>query len=288
MTRCYAEVIGDPVAHSLSPVIHNFWLEKLGIDAEYRATHVAVGGLADFMADRRTDSAWHGCNVTMPHKIVMTAAVDVMDRSAELVGAINTVVPIASAVHGYNTDVGGIGELLDRLDRSIGGYPDHVATYSQIIGAGGAARAAMVAAFARGDVEFFNRDDAKARALAIECGLSEWFGRGLSALGPIRNPGDGPEDQRYSHIVINATSMGMEGQPAVPIDLSSYYPDTIVFDMVYAPVDTPLLAQARRLRLRTIDGLEMLVAQAAPAFELFFGAPAPREHDAELRALLMR
>ena len=115
------------------------------------------------------------------------------------------------------------------------------------------------------------------------------FGKGhpLEALGPIRNPGDGTDDQRYSIVLINATPMGMTGQPEVPVDLSAYFPDTIVFEMIYNPLETGLVRQARQLGLRVIDGLQMLVAQAAPAFEKFFGQPAPREHDAELRARLI-
>jgi shikimate dehydrogenase len=112
-------------------------------------------------------------------------------------------------------------------------------------------------------------------------------GNPLTAVGPIRNPNDGLAEQRYSHILINATSMGMHGENPVPIDLSAYFPDTIVFDMVYAPLETPLLAQARALGFRTIDGLEMLVGQAATAFERFFGVAPPRDRDAELRRLLV-
>jgi shikimate dehydrogenase len=116
----------------------------------------------------------------------------------------------------------------------------------------------------------------------------EAYGHPLEALGPIRNPDDGAGDQRYSHILINATSMGMQGTPEVPIDLSAYYSDTVVFDMVTHPAETGLVGQARRLGLRTIDGLQMLVAQAAFAFERFFGVAPPRESDGELRELLLR
>jgi shikimate dehydrogenase len=284
VTRLYAEVIGDPIAHSKSPLIHGFWLKKLGIDAEYRATHVTAEGLADYFADRRADPAWCGCNVTMPHKLSVKEFVSGLDRSAEIVGALNCVVKTEGELRGYNTDVDGVAGPLARPENQIGGYPNHVATYMQIIGAGGAARAAATASCT--DFEFYNRDVGKAKALAEEFSLPEWFGNGLGAIGPIRNECDGLAEQRYSHVVVNATSMGMTGNSPVPIDLSTYYPDTIVFDMVYAPLETPLLAKARELGFRTVDGLEMLVGQAAAAFELFFDQPAPREHDQELRALL--
>ena len=283
-SRPYAEVIGDPIAHSKSPSIHNFWLKKLGIDADYRATHVTPESLPDYIAQRRTDPAWRGCNVTMPHKRAVKELVDTLATSAAWIGAVNTVSSSNQGLVGHNTDLDGVRNPLARPDRLIGNYPNHVATYMQVIGAGGAARAAAAAHFS--DVNFFNRDEMKAKKLAQEFGLPDWFGQGLGALGPIRNEGDELADQRYSHVVVNATSMGMAGKPPVPIDLSAYYPDTIVFDMVYVPLETPLLSQARALGLRTIDGLEMLVGQAATAFELFFGAPAPRLHDEELRDVL--
>lgn len=285
MTRPYAEVIGDPIAQSKSPLIHGFWIDQLGLDAEYRATHVTSELLPAFLAQRRADPAWRGCNVTMPHKLAALDLVDDIDMSARTIGALNVVVPREGRLVGHNTDVGGVAGPLARAEFVIGGYADHVATYTQIIGAGGAARAA--AAACQTDMEFYNRDAAKARALSVECGLPEWFGQGLEALGPIRNEGDAASDQRYSHIVINATSMGMAGKPPVPIDLSAYYPDTIVFDMVYAPLETPLLRQGHELGLRTVDGLEMLVAQAALAFEILFGTEPPRDRDDDLRALLL-
>lgn len=285
--RPYAEVIGDPIAHSKSPLIHGFWLEKLGIDAEYKACHVRPEELADYFARRRKDADWRGCNVTIPHKVSVMPLLDRLDPLARRVGAVNTVTNGPAGLTGFNTDVNGVAEPLRELP--IGNYPNHVATYAYIIGAGGAARGAIVGVEEAGPygIDIFNRTVEKAHPLAAMAGAAFGEAHPLTDLTPIRNPGDGPEDQRYSHIIINASSMGMQGNPPVPIDLSRYYADTIVFDMVYAPLETPLLKEARRLGLRTIDGLQMLVAQAAVAFEKFFGQPAPREHDAELRALLI-
>jgi shikimate dehydrogenase len=287
MTRPYAEVIGDPIAQSKSPLIHNFWLGKLGIDAEYRTCHVRPEELADYFTQRRGDAEWRGCNITMPHKQAVIDYVDQLDPLAERAGAANTIIRGNNGMlSGFNTDVSGVAEPLSAMP--IGGYPDHIATYAYIIGAGGAARGAIVGVENAGpfDIDIFNRTVEKAHPLAAMAGSAFGEAHPLEHLTAIRNQEDGPEDQRYSHIIINASSMGMKGNPPVPIDLTRFYPDTIVFDMVYSPLETPLLAQARRLGLRTIDGLEMLVGQAAAAFEKFFGQPAPRQHDAELRELL--
>lgn len=284
----HAEVIGDPIAHSKSPMIHGFWIRALGLEADYRAVHVTAEGLEAYFAARRADPDWVGCNVTMPHKEAVLAHVDAVDALAARLRAANTIVKGADGrLVAGNTDVDGVAGPLGR--HGIGDYADHVATYVQIIGAGGAARAAVLGAQAAGfgNFDVFNRSPGRADAVAALAGAPFGTGNPLDALGPIRNPDDGTTVQRYSHVVINATSMGMHGANPVPIDLEAYFPDTIVFDMVYAPLETPLLAQARRLGLRTIDGLEMLVGQAATAFERFFGRAPPRERDAELRALLV-
>lgn len=286
----YAEVIGDPIAHSRSPLIHKFWLAKLGLDGDYRATRVDGAGLPQYLSDRRLDPDWRGCNVTMPLKQAAVPCVSRLDPDAELADAVNTVAVEADGTcRGFNSDILAVTELLAELDRPS--HPNHVATYVQIVGAGGAARAAAIGAARAGycDFDFFNRTLARARDMARLLGLApEAYGHPLEALGPIRNPDDGAGDQRYSHILINATSMGMQGTPEVPIDLSAYYSDTVVFDMVTHPAETGLVGQARGLGLRTIDGLEMLVAQAAFAFERFFGVAPPRETDGELRELLLR
>lgn len=288
MSRPYAEVIGDPIAQSKSPAIHGYWLAKMGIEADYRVCHVRPEELADYFARRRHDADWRGCNVTMPHKQAVIAHLDRLDPLAEQLAATNTVIREADgSLTGFNTDIAGVAVPLGRMAKID--YDDHVATYVQIIGAGGAAHAAAFGAAKAGysDFDIFNRSLNRADDLARWIGAPFGKGHPLEALGPIRNPDDGPDDQRYSHVIINATSMGMNGTAPVSIDLGAYYPDTIVFDMVYSPLETPLLAEARRQGMRTIDGLEMLVEQAAAAFEMFFGEAPPRDDgDAELRALL--
>jgi len=284
----YAELIGDPVAHSKSPAIHNFWLGKLGIEGDYRAVRVAEGDLPSYFGDRGNDPDWRGCNVTMPRKLAVVPFMGRLDESAEKCGAVNTVTCTPDGIRiGHNTDMLSLAKLLQGFERSR--YPNHVATYVQIIGAGGAARAAALAAVSAGycDFDFFNRGMEGAKAMAEWFGLNpDMYAAPLEGLGPIRNPDDGPDDQRYSHVVVNATSLGMEGKPDVAIDLSRYYPDTIVVDLAYGPSETGLAGQARRLGLRIADGLDVLIEQAALAFALLFGAAAPREHDRELRTLL--
>ena len=268
----YAEVIGDPVAHSKSPLIHNFWLARLGIDAEYRAFHVRPGALPEYFARRREDAEWRGCNVTIPHKIASLAFPDEVDPTAASVGAVNTILPRDDGLSATNTDIDGIfAALPDEL------MPPGSAVC--IVGTGGAARAAFAACKGRN----VRRVYSSARNPAAGQALLDEF-----ALPGCARPLEDALNIQCAEVVINATSLGMAGKDAFPravIDnLAS--PGLIVFDMVYAPVETELLRAARARGLCAIDGLAMLIGQAAAAFELFFGVSAPRQHDAELRALL--
>lgn len=276
MSPPYAEVIGDPVAHSKSPLIHDFWLAKLGIAAEYRKTRVRPDQLAAYLAARRGDPGWRGCNVTVPHKEAVLPLIETLDPSAGRVGAVNTIVAGAGErLIGHNTDVDGI---LAALPAALMAPGAEVC----LIGAGGAARAALAACKRRGiaKIRISARDRPAAERLRAEFRLE---GR-VAALDDAHNI-------RTAEVIINATSLGMIGKPAMPQAILDHLadpllPGVVVFDMVYAPLDTALLVAARSVGSRTVDGLQMLVAQAAAAFALFFGARAPREHDAELRALL--
>ncbi|NJC04850.1 shikimate dehydrogenase [Sphingomonas kaistensis] len=293
----YAEVIGDPVGHSKSPLIHGFWLEKLGLAGDYRATRVERGDLAAFLAERRRDPLWRGCNVTMPLKEAALPLATRVSEEARLVRATNCLVPAGGGeLLAHNTDVDGFREAL----RSGGALQEpcagHVATLFSLIGTGGAARAAL-AELKGAEVTVFGRDEAKAAALSDEFGPGSeiGFASPLDALMaapstfdpafPDCKPNRG-EHQRYDHVVVNATSLGMRGCPPLPIRLDRYPANTVVIDMVYDPLDTDLLKEARRLGMIAVDGLVMLIGQAARAFELFYGRPAPRQHDSELRALL--
>ena len=283
MTRPYAEVIGDPIAQSKSPIIHGFWLAKLGIDADYRACHVPPAALADYLAERRNDPLWRGCNVTMPHKQTVMPLLDRIAAPADAIGAVNTVLPAAKhALSGTNTDASGFLEPLKaELDET------HYYRMARIIGTGGAARAIIAALADKGfTLVVAGRDPGKARALIDE--LAPKGEHHAIHLSHFADPTDFAFDDREGclDLVINASSLGMQGQPPLPFDWSHAPPGSIAYDIVTAPLDTPFLQGAAKRGLRTIDGLSMLIGQAATAFEHFFGAPPPRQHDAELRALL--
>ncbi len=277
----YAEVIGDPIAHSRSPLIHGFWLKKLGLPGDYRRTQVAADGLHAFFADRRADPAWRGCNVTIPHKQAVLAHLDWVDPQADAIGAVNTILPENGRLCGYNTDAPGFLEPL----RPFLAW-SHLFRMARILGTGGAARAVTHALVGEGfEPVVLARTADKARAFLDSLGIA---GGHVAALDSFATPTDFAFDDRAGlfDLVVNTTPLGMTGQPPLPLDFSHVPPNSVVYDIVYAPLATPLLVEARARGLRTVDGLEMLVGQAAVAFPRFFGAPAPRSHDAELRALL--
>ncbi|HTG38493.1 shikimate dehydrogenase [Sphingomonas sp.] len=269
MTRPYAEVIGDPIAHSKSPVIHGFWLDALGIDAEYRATHVASDALAGHFARRADDPDWRGCNITLPHKEAVLAHVGDPGDVRGSIGAINTVFrQDDGTVAGTNTDAAGFYAPL--ADTDLAG------AQALVIGSGGAARAILFALsrIGIGAVTLMARNSLKGAGLLASFGLK---GDVVDFAAPLP-----PAD-----LVVNASPLGMKGQAPLAVDLSPLPDDAIVYDIVYAPLETDLLRAARARDLSTIDGLEMLIGQAAAAFELFFDAAPPRDRDSELRARLI-
>jgi shikimate dehydrogenase len=279
----YAEVIGDPIAHSKSPLIHGFWLNRLGIAGDYRRCHVQPAQLADYLVHARADRDWLGCNVTVPHKQAVIPLLDALDETAARIGAVNTIVREPDGrLKGYNTDAAGFLEPLQPLLTR-----PHLFRMARILGAGGAARAIVAALAAHGfTLVVAARDSAKARALLDE--LASAGEHHAVPLAAFAEPTDFAFDDRQGclDLVVNATSLGMSGQPPLAFDISHAPPGAFVYDIVYAPLETPLLAVARARGLPTIDGLEMLIGQAAAAFRLFFGVEVPREHDTELRALL--
>ena len=278
----YAEVIGDPIAQSKSPIIHRFWLEALGLPGDYRHAHVKADGLADYIAERRADPDWRGCNVTMPHKQAVIPLVDRLDSSAETIGAVNTIVRESDGtLTGYNTDAAGFLEPLRPFLRH-----QQLFRMARVLGTGGAARAIISALAGEGFVLVLaGRDTAKAETLLAELAEGEHH---VAPLDHFATPTDFAFDDRAGclDLIVNATSLGMMGQPPLAFDFSHAPPGSIAYDIVTAPLDTPFLQQARAGGLRTVDGLEMLVGQAAVAFRLFFGAEPPRARDAELRAKL--
>ena len=284
MSAPYAEVIGDPIAQSKSPAIHGYWIGRLGLSVDYRACHVTADQLADYLAARRADPHWRGCNVTMPHKQAVMPLLDRLDPLAERVGAVNTVVRGEQGeLAGYNTDVPGFLEPLRPLLAK-----QHLFRMARILGTGGAARAIVVALAAEGLVLVLaGRDPAKARALLDA--LDPAGEHHAVDLAHFADPTDFAFDDRAGclDLIVNASPLGMGGQPPLLFDLSHAPPGSVVYDIVTHPLDTPLLQAARAAGFRTIDGLSMLIGQAAVAFEHFFGQPPPRDDgDAALRALL--
>lgn len=285
MNRPYAEVIGDPIAQSKSPAIHNFWLEKLGIEADYHACHIRPENLADYLASRRKDPLWRGCNVTMPHKQAVMAGLDTIEAPADAIGAVNTVLPQGKgALIGTNTDAAGFLEpLKDCLAQT------HYFRMARIIGTGGAARAIISALAGRGfTLVVAGRNPAKARAL-----LDELAPAGEHHTCPLTHFSEATDfafDNREDccDLVINASLLGMQGQPPLVFDWTHAPPGSIAYDIVTAPLATPFLQGAKAKGMPTIDGLAMLMGQASVAFERLFGQAAPRQHDSELRAILTR
>lgn len=268
MTLPYAEVIGDPIAQSKSPLIHKFWLDKLGIAGDYRKTHVTADGLAAFFRDRAADPHWKGCNVTVPHKRAVLDFVEDRGGVGDSIGAMNTVIRLEDGtLIGTNTDAAGFyGPIadLDLADKPV-----------VVVGAGGAARAVLFA-LARagvGTVTLMNRSPLPAAALLAHFKLK---GKVVALDAPVPP----------AALIVNASTLGMVGAPEFAPDLSAQDEECLVYDIVYAPLQTGLLAEAEAQGLETVDGLSMLIGQAAVAFELFFDAAPPRDHDDELRVLL--
>jgi shikimate dehydrogenase len=266
----FAEVIGDPISHSKSPLIHRFWLAKLGIVADYRAQHVLADGLAAYFAERSADLDWRGCNVTIPHKQAVLGHVADPGGVRESIGAANTIFRNRDGgLQATNTDAAGFFAPISDID--------WVGAPVAVIGAGGAARAILFALAQAdvGEVTLLARSPLKATALLAHFGLK---GRVLPMDRPLPPVA----------LLVNSSPLGMMGQPPLEIDLLPLPDDAHVYDIVYTPLQTALLKAARQRGLDTTDGLDMLIGQAALAFELFFGKAPPADCEDELRALLVK
>ena len=272
MTR-YAEVIGDPIGHSKSPIIHGHWLKALGIDGDYRAVRVERSELASYFEGRRADPDWRGCNVTIPHKEQVGALIDQVTNDAAAIGAVNTVVKEGDRLVGYNSDVNGIAAALG--SKPLGSR--HIA----MIGAGGAGRAMLAYLSARGPaaVTVLVRDVSKAASLRS---VAETLELRIAALEKAEDVLEG------AALIVNASPMGMQGSPPMPEALleavERHAKGTILFDMVYQPLETDMLRRGAVAGGEPVDGLTMLIGQARSAFERFFRAEPPS--DPKLRNLL--
>jgi shikimate dehydrogenase len=266
-----AGVIGWPVSHSRSPRLHGYWLERYKIDGAY--VPLAIGPAHVAQALRVLALAgFRGVNVTVPHKEAALAAVDVLDADARRIGAVNTVIMAPDgSLTGSNTD--GVG-FLAHLRASAPAWS--ASGPAVVIGAGGAARAVVAALMGAGvpDIRVVNRTRERAEELVRSfdgpARVLPWVARHGALEGAA--------------LVVNTTTLGMTGQPALELDLDALLNDACVFDCVYAPLETPLLAAARARGLVAVDGLGMLIHQARPGFEAWFGV-AP-EVDEGLRRFL--
>jgi len=257
MNRKTTCVIGWPVEHSRSPLIHGYWIRQFGLQAEYRREAVPPDRFADFVA-HLADRGYVGANVTVPHKEA-ALELSIPDALAQAVGAANTLWLDAGVLRSTNTDVEGFVASLDA------GVPDWAAAVESavVLGAGGAARAIVFGLSERGvrRIHVVNRNLDRATALRRRFG---------DRVVPRR------WDQRNdlladAGLLVNATTLGMAGQPCLEIDLTPLPAAAVVADIVYAPLVTPLLVTAAARGLRTVDGLGMLLHQAAGAFARFFG-----------------
>jgi shikimate dehydrogenase len=258
MTRPVACVVGWPVAHSRSPVIHKFWLKEFGIDGDYVIEPVEPDKAAMFFRDL-PGSRFVGCNVTVPHKEAAFAAVAETGPAARAIGAVNTIWMEGGKLIGANTDATG---FIANLDQEAPLW-DKARGEAVVLGAGGSARAVVWALADRGfgRIHVVNRTLDRGKAVAARMGES------VRALGWETLPAL----LRSADILVNTTTLGMRGQPELGIDLAPLKPSALVTDIVYVPLVTPLLAAARARGLRTVDGLGMLLHQAVPGFQKWFG-----------------
>lgn len=266
-----AGVIGWPIRHSRSPLIHRHWLKTFQIAGSYDSIAVPPEEIEGFLADL-AGHGLAGCNVTLPYKQAAFHAARDLDPVASTLGAVNTLWLDDGVLCGANTDVIG---FLANLDAGAPGW-DAVPSRAVMLGAGGAARAVLYGLVERGfEVCIVNRTLAHAESLA----------RLFPGRASAHDFTDLPGLFKSAAVVVNTTSLGMAGQPPLDLDLGQLPETALVTDIVYAPIETSLLARARTRHLRTVDGLGMLLHQAVPGFARWFGVRP--EVTAELRALVV-
>lgn len=270
-----AFVVGHPIAHSRSPKIHGHWLGRYGIDGSYQAVDVDPANVAAFFA-ALAERGFAGGNVTIPHKEAAFAAAVRHDAAAELIGAVNTLWLEDGLLAGGNTDAHGFAANLDEF--APGWAKNGPAV---VLGAGGAARAVVHALKVRGvkDIRIVNRTLSRAED------LRDRFGTGITAHGEAP-----PDLLSDAGLLVNTTSLGMAGKgeakgEELPADPALLPAHAVVTDIVYVPLETPLLRLTRARGLRTVDGLGMLLHQAVPGFERWFGRRP--EVTPDLRALIV-
>lgn len=274
-------IIGHPVGHSLSPMIHNTWIADLGLDAVYVPLPVAPGGLADAFSGLRA-LGFSGANITIPHKEEALKLAGRLADSAKDLGAVNTIQISNGEIIGHNTDAAG---FMAHLAAAVPDWRAHLRDRTcLVLGAGGAARAVLYGLLKAGcaSVTLTNRSGERAAALAAA----------FNSLGAVRAI---PWEDRAAAVsdaglVVNTTSLGMTGNPPLELDLSAAPNAAIVYDIVYSPLQTPFLKSAAARGLVAVDGLGMLIGQAQAAFEIWFGTrPAVSDNQrAKLLAVLQQ
>lgn len=259
-------VIGDPIGHSLSPVIQNAAFKARRLDYVYHAFQVKKEALGEAIREMR-EHAIAGLNVTIPHKVAVMKYLDKLDPLAEKIGAVNTIVNKDGVLSGYNTDAVGFLEPLLKIGAELEGKK------AVILGAGGAARAiSFVLAEKGAELYILNRTVEKAGALAVR--IKEKTGK--DAVSLELNPENLKEALTQTDIVVNTTSLGMSPNVAeTPLPDGLIRGGMLVYDIVYNPMETRLLREARAAGAETIAGMDMLVYQGAKAFELWTGVKAP-------------
>lgn len=252
-------VIGWPISHSRSPLIHGYWLKQLGIDGSYTRQPVEPEKLGTFIHSLEAEG-YAGCNVTIPHKEAVIGLVSPADEATERLGAVNTVYLRDGRVLGTNTDGEG---FINSLKETVPGLT-LTNRRALVLGAGGASLAVVNALLTQGveEIAVANRTPEKAEQLRNRFG---------SRVAPIRW-NDAADQLRECDLLVNTTSLGMKGQPALEIDLSRLATGAIVTDIVYTPLRTRLLADAAARGNTVVEGLGMLLHQAVRGFSLWFGA----------------
>lgn len=267
-----AAVVGFPVSHSLSPAIHSHWIKQYELQGSYDAREIPPEHLKESLL-HMMEEGYTGFNITIPHKQSVMALCDELDDAARAIGAVNTLAAGGDGgLRGYNTDAYG---FIENIRDAAPGF-DFAAGAALVLGAGGAARAIVHGLLRHGakDIRIANRTHERAEKLARDFGVEEAAcGTGAAGLKDVA-------------LLVNTTPLGMKGQPPLDFDVSLLPPDTVVNDIVYNPGETQLLKDAAGRSLKTIDGLGMLLHQAARAFEIWTGIGP--EITVELREKLVK
>ena len=268
-------IIGSPIKHSLSPVIHKYWMKTHGIESEYNIYEPKKKELASFLKNMHKNSI-KGLNVTIPYKREVMDHLDIINDDALALGAVNTIKLENNRLFGYNTDAFG---FMQHLNIEAPKWKEKKG-FIVIVGAGGASRA-VIWSFLREnitDIRIINRN--KKRALSLIADMKKFFPNANIDL----------YDNTYeallnSSLLVNCSSLGMKGQEELELDISIMNKQSIVYDIVYNPLKTKLIYNAEELKFKTIDGLGMLLNQAAPAFKMWYNVEAKVTEELRIKVI---